>query len=174
MNCSCFIHVKNRPEKFDRYADEKKYFGLKDKKKAGTILKIEGKYLLVQSRHIAWGFPKGSKEGNETEKETAIRETFEETHIDVSNNIDGKKRNIDSCTYYFCNFEDGFETMKEYYVNKYKFSKEITGIAILCENCLRTKRVHFNKAVRDHFKIERIPRTHPPLVSFEEWKNRKG
>ena len=46
-------------------------------------------YLLLKSkdgRHC--NFPKGHVEGNETEKETAIRETFEETSVKVEINSD--------------------------------------------------------------------------------------
>jgi len=39
------------------------------------------RFLLVQGHGDYWGFPKGHKEGNETHKETAIRELFEETQL---------------------------------------------------------------------------------------------
>lgn len=40
------------------------------------------KYVLVMEASGAYGFPKGHKEGNETDMETAIREIKEETGID--------------------------------------------------------------------------------------------
>ena len=39
------------------------------------------RYLIIESREGIFGFPKGHMEGNETEKETAIREIFEETGL---------------------------------------------------------------------------------------------
>ncbi|MBE6137716.1 MAG: NUDIX domain-containing protein [Erysipelotrichaceae bacterium] len=40
------------------------------------------KYILVMEASGTYGFPKGHKEGNETDMETAIREIKEETGID--------------------------------------------------------------------------------------------
>ncbi len=40
-------------------------------------------YLLVQNPHGVYGFPKGHMEGTETERETAIREIWEETGLQV-------------------------------------------------------------------------------------------
>lgn len=39
--------------------------------------------LLVQMQQGHWSFPKGHVEEGETEVETAMRETFEETHIKI-------------------------------------------------------------------------------------------
>ncbi|WP_057761854.1 NUDIX hydrolase [Cytobacillus praedii] len=45
-----------------------------------AVLKCEGKYLICyNSRRKQWELPAGSKEGNETPKECAIRELYEET-----------------------------------------------------------------------------------------------
>ncbi len=41
------------------------------------------KYLLAQSLGGLYGFPKGHMETGETETETALREVFEETHIQI-------------------------------------------------------------------------------------------
>lgn len=60
---------------------------LKKEKSCGTITfkEINNKryYLLVHHNKGHWGFPKGHIESNEKEEETAIRETKEETNIDV-------------------------------------------------------------------------------------------
>ena len=54
-------------------------------KSCGVILYtyVLGKryYLLIQSKDNVFGYPKGHIEENETEKECAIRECFEETSI---------------------------------------------------------------------------------------------
>ncbi|MFA7074407.1 MAG: NUDIX domain-containing protein [Endomicrobiaceae bacterium] len=59
-------------------------------------------FLLVYSaRNGEWGFPKGHIENNETEKETAVREIFEETGISVKDII----------------FIDGFKCTDSYNIN---------------------------------------------------------
>ena len=54
-------------------------------KSCGVILytNIHGKrhYLMIESKDNVFGFPKGHIEGNETEKECAVRECIEETSI---------------------------------------------------------------------------------------------
>lgn len=56
---------------------------MKKEKSCGTIIIENNKVLLIQQTDNAWGFPKGHVENNETEQETAIRETKEETNLDV-------------------------------------------------------------------------------------------
>jgi len=52
-------------------------------KSCGMIVFNKNKVLLVHHNKGHWGFPKGHVEENETEQETAIRETLEETGVDV-------------------------------------------------------------------------------------------
>lgn len=59
-------------------------------KSCGCIVFHDGKVLIVKSLNGVYGFPKGHVEGNETEYETAIRETLEETGIHVK--IDSNER----------------------------------------------------------------------------------
>lgn len=60
---------------------------LQETKSSGAIVyKVEEneiKYLLIMLIRGNWGFPKGHFEGEETEKETAVREIFEETGLNV-------------------------------------------------------------------------------------------
>ncbi|MCP1225576.1 NUDIX domain-containing protein [Sebaldella sp. S0638] len=60
---------------------------LQESRSSGALVyKIEGneiKYLLIMLIRGNWGFPKGHFEGEETEKETAVREIFEETGLKV-------------------------------------------------------------------------------------------
>lgn len=81
---------------------------MKKEKACGTIIIDNGKVLLIQQKQGFYGFPKGHVEGNETEVETAIRETKEETNLDVV--VDESKRfeisyivndNIDKKVVYF-------------------------------------------------------------------------
>ena len=59
-------------------------------KSCGTIIIDDDKVLIIKQKKGLYGFPKGHMEENETEIETAIRETKEETNLDVL--IDETKR----------------------------------------------------------------------------------
>ena len=52
-------------------------------KSCGAIIFNEGKVLVVKQTSGFYGFPKGHVEIGETEKETATRETKEETGLDI-------------------------------------------------------------------------------------------
>lgn len=54
-----------------------------NEKSAGCIIIDNDKVLLVQQSSGNWGFPKGHLEKGESETEAAIRETKEETNLDV-------------------------------------------------------------------------------------------
>lgn len=55
----------------------------KREKSCGIMVFNDDKVLLVHQTKGHWSFPKGHVENNETEYETAIRETKEETNIDA-------------------------------------------------------------------------------------------
>ena len=63
-------------------------------KSCGCIVIEDGKVLLIQQKNGHWGFPKGHIEDDETERNAAIRETKEETNIDVE--IQGSRRYTES------------------------------------------------------------------------------
>lgn len=52
-------------------------------KSCGTIIFNDNKVLVIKQLSGFWGFPKGHIDFNETEVETAIRETKEEVGLDV-------------------------------------------------------------------------------------------
>ena len=52
-------------------------------KSCGTIVIKDNQVLIIESLEGIYGFPKGHVENNETEIETALRETKEETNLDV-------------------------------------------------------------------------------------------
>lgn len=54
-----------------------------NEKSAGCIIIDNDKVLLVQQSSGNWGFPKGHLEKGESETDAAIRETKEETNLDV-------------------------------------------------------------------------------------------
>jgi len=86
---------------------------MEQEKACGCIIINDNKVLLVKHHQGHWGFPKGHVEENETEEETAIRETKEETNIDVE---------IDNSHRYTIYYEVKENVMKEavYFIAKMK------------------------------------------------------
>lgn len=56
---------------------------MEKEKSCGTMCFNQNKILMVKHNKGHWAFPKGHVEKNETEQETAIRETKEETGIEA-------------------------------------------------------------------------------------------
>lgn len=56
---------------------------MRKEKSCGAVVIKDGKILLEKQTNGFWSFPKGHVEGDETEFETSIRETFEETGIKI-------------------------------------------------------------------------------------------
>lgn len=59
---------------------------MKKETSCGCIIIKDGKVLIEHQKHgseVFWGFPKGHKEGNETNEQTALREVKEEVGLDV-------------------------------------------------------------------------------------------
>ena len=71
-------------------SNRKGTYKMKIEKSCGAVVftKENGKlqYLIIESKEGIFGFPKGHIEGNETEKETALREISEETGLTVELN----------------------------------------------------------------------------------------
>lgn len=65
---------------------------MKKEKSCGAVVVKDGKILLEKQTNGFWSFPKGHTEGDETEFETSIRETLEETGLKVV--LDSSKRFI--------------------------------------------------------------------------------
>ncbi len=88
-------------------------------KSCGCVVFDNGKVLIVQSLTGIYGFPKGHIEENESDVECAIRETFEETGINVS--VDSKNQfkisylvndNVPKEVIYFIAFVKGESVIK--------------------------------------------------------------
>lgn len=75
-------------------------------KSCGAVVVNEGKVLLVHQHNGLIGFPKGHMESGETEVETATREVWEETGVEIE--VFAEKR------YSF-----------EYYIEKFNVQKEV-------------------------------------------------
>ena len=84
-------------------------------KSCGVVcINKEGKFLIIQhAKGNHWGIPKGHVEKNESEKETAIRELFEETNLKV-------------------NIINGFREEEHYEIKKDK-NKVVVYFLSLCE-----------------------------------------
>ena len=95
--------------------------------------KIKKKILLVQSRGNLWGAPKGSKELNETIKECAIREVFEETGLVIENHMidDNKKLIYNNAHYYYLNMPQ-----KDVKLNNDYEDNDVSGIGWINTECL--------------------------------------
>lgn len=96
------------------------YMNIKTERSCGAVVfTVTGdriKYLIVQSHKGIFGFPKGHMEDDETEKETALREIYEETGVNAEL-IDGFKTEE---TY---TFESDGELIKKrvvYYLARYE------------------------------------------------------
>jgi 8-oxo-dGTP pyrophosphatase MutT (NUDIX family) len=98
---------------------------MRKEKSCGCIIIENEKVLLVQEMEGHWGFPKGHVEPGETEAQTAIRETKEETNLNVE--VDTNKRyeinyivreDIDkSVVYFISNIIDGKIKKQETEIN---------------------------------------------------------
>lgn len=66
-----------------------------NEKSAGCIIIENEKILLVKQTSGNWGFPKGHLEKGESETEAAIRETKEETNLDVTILDENKRYSIE-------------------------------------------------------------------------------
>jgi len=92
------FYGKNVPTSYKKYI--KKYISIYSQYKRalprfGTIIRFNNEYLMVKNiGSNVYGFPKGKVENNEADYQTAIRETFEETGINISSIIDVSKFTI--------------------------------------------------------------------------------
>jgi 8-oxo-dGTP pyrophosphatase MutT (NUDIX family) len=96
----------------------------------------EKKVLVVQSYCVHWGFPKGSKNVNETFKECAIRELFEETGIriheeDIEHTIQLYNGTV---KYYIVQWNRRFHIDCSVID-----TSEISGIGWICVQCLKQR-----------------------------------
>jgi 8-oxo-dGTP pyrophosphatase MutT (NUDIX family) len=98
---------------------------MRKEKSCGCIIIENEKVLLVQEMEGHWGFPKGHVEAGETEAQTAIRETKEETNLNVEVNTNKRyeinyivRDDIDkSVVYFISNIIDGKIKKQETEIN---------------------------------------------------------
>ena len=152
-NGCCALTTTNRPLR-------RQYYYTKNRSKAGAIIYDTNtdRILLIQSRHLKWGFPKGSTEERDTTiHETAIREVREETGIVISSDVMNKAplHRIYRCSYYYV--EMPIQPIKLHDSD----SNDSTGMTWIKPQCLlqlvRSGSVdinaHFRKVFFDVFRI---------------------
>ena len=103
-------------------------------KKAGVFIydSTEQKVLVIQSKGNLWGLPKGTFEQNENSVECAIRETYEETGIQLSQHNLGACFYIrDQATYYFAELK-----MQNVEISN-TIDNDVNGIGWINVDCLQ-------------------------------------
>lgn len=98
-----------------------------------TTTEKQIKYLLVQSLEGVYGFPKGHMERGETEERTALREVFEETHIQISL-VDGFR----TTTEYVLPNKENTKKQVVYFLGEYQNQEIIYQKEELISACLTT------------------------------------
>lgn len=63
----------------------------KEKSCGAIIIDKENRILLIKHNQGHWAFPKGHTEAKETERETALREVYEETGLNIEIDTDTKE-----------------------------------------------------------------------------------
>lgn len=126
--CDILLQYTNNLQKKNMYCNS-------NKKKTGVFIydPTANKILLIQSNNNLWGPPKGTLNYNETIKECAIREVYEETGITISPEKFTKAINIQNKATYF---------YMETHVCKVEIPQNIenndaTGISWININCLK-------------------------------------
>jgi 8-oxo-dGTP pyrophosphatase MutT (NUDIX family) len=107
----------------------------------------EIKVVLIKQNNGVIGFPKGHVENNETEKETALRECFEGTNLEVSI-IDGFKEEI---SYYMSEY-DSYKTVV-FFIGLIKCFKTKIQESEVSEIFLTTFEDAYNKITFDDTKL---------------------
>lgn len=112
--------VCNSKDKFESILDEKE---LKYEKSCGAVVhrNINGytEFLLIKSKdNNYWGFPKGHMEGNENEIDTALREVYEETGLNIQ-------------------IDDGFRVETEYFISREILKKVVYFVGMSNEGAVK-------------------------------------
>ena len=151
---------------------------MKHEKSCGTVIfrKARGKYavLLIKNKYTdCWSFPKGHVEPGENEYQTAIRETREETGIDVkiengfrmeSNYLIGKKKNIEKTVVYFTALTtrayvvpqpEEISAFKWFFEDEFPFDHSFENDRTIFREALKFIKSRFGEATENTFKFKK-------------------
>ncbi len=151
---------------------------MKQEKSCGTVIfrKTRGKYavLLIKNRYTdCWSFPKGHVEPGENEYQTAIRETKEETGIDVkiengfrmeSKYLIGKKKNIEKTVVYFTALTtrayvvpqpEEISAFKWFFEDEFPFDHSFENDRTIFREALKFIKSRFGEATESTFKFKK-------------------
>lgn len=151
---------------------------MKQEKSCGTVIfrKTRGKYavLLIKNRYTdCWSFPKGHVEPGENEYQTAIRETKEETGIDVkiengfrmeSNYLIGKKKNIEKTVVYFTALTtrayvvpqpEEISAFKWFFEDEFPYDHSFENDRTIFKEALKFIKARFGEATESIFKFKK-------------------
>ena len=151
---------------------------MKHEKSCGTVIfrKARGKYavLLIKNKYTdCWSFPKGHVEPGENEYQTAIRETREETGIDVkiengfrmeSNYLIGKKKNIEKTVVYFTALTtrayvvpqpEEISAFKWFFEDEFPFDHSFENDRTIFREALKFIKSRFGEATESTFKFKK-------------------
>ena len=122
------------------------------RKKAGIFVYDPDKdsVLLVQSRGFLWGCPKGSINKEESEKECAIRETKEESGLDIDSSEFIKAVKVkNKALYYYVERKQKDVTVQKHVDDEKNDANGITWIKIKClEEEVKKGRIGLNQHSR--------------------------
>jgi|SRR5690606_27188541 8-oxo-dGTP pyrophosphatase MutT (NUDIX family) len=122
----------------------------------GKSVPTHRKYiLLVQTYNGKWGPPKGTIENNESSFQCAVRETREETGIDMEKNINPFMKKTLECDYKCDMFPIPLDTRVEINPKSYN---EITGYGWVSMGCVLRNRMLLNRvchlALKEFMDVE--------------------
>jgi 8-oxo-dGTP pyrophosphatase MutT (NUDIX family) len=136
LNGCCLLKTINAQTIPDNYYD---YHHKYKKLKAGAFFydSDKGRVLLVQSRGMKWGPPKGTMEHTDnTIEDCAIREVQEETGIQISRqDMEGHIAKINQATYFYISISD--ERVQQAINRDFTPNDDATGIAWIRVTCLQ-------------------------------------
>jgi len=142
-------------EKFTGVIDHRKDYKKYNKLKAGGILhdKCKDKVLLVQSRGKLWGFPKGTKNDNESVEDCAVREIKEETGLSLTRAMLTRYTRINNgrSTFYYVEHPEVLVEVQNSIENN--DANGIGWVKICClRNMMDRKMLHMNRQSKIAFK----------------------
>jgi ADP-ribose pyrophosphatase YjhB (NUDIX family) len=130
-----------------RYVPDKIKYTKRSNKKVGAFIQDNKSLLLVQSCGKHWGPPKGTMEDNESVRECAIREVYEETGIDVSHILPKEYTRLKSRFYYYT-------ITYSHDIGRWRYTRgnDASGIGWFTIDCLVRNIINTSISVNQHLR----------------------